>query len=271
MTELNDKWYNLTELVAITRLHKNTIRGYVRVGRVEAKKVKGKFGHETMISHKSLVNAGIPVNGNGIGVELGGGITCEGENEGAVRGNVGGDVRGDNTPFISAGLYKEMILRYEQALVRLGQLENQRLMLTERAESLQSMEEKYRDEIAGAELEKARLKDEIIDKEKALSETIEGKKEYMEKLREREIRLGVAEEEKKRLETETQKMREEVEAVRKEQEKERNQLEKERMEKQELMRQLFFLNMPWWKKVFYSKAKLEAEAHKLLSENKREK
>ena len=84
-------------------------------------------------------------------------------------------------------------------------------------------------------------------------------------------KLVILEEEKKRLEEETCRIREEAERAKKDHQDERLKVENERKEKEELMKQLILLNMPWWKKFFHTKEKLEEEARKLLKQGSEEK
>lgn len=254
MEQLDGKWHNIRTVAALTGLHTNTVRGYVRAGRVESKTIKGKFGNEIWISEESLVRAGIPINGNNGNTMLVVDSACESKKSALVMGAVKGNVMGNGAKYISTELYKEMIFRYEQALVRLGQLENQRLVLTERAESLQEMEERYKEDLKTVETEKSRLEKEIAIKEESAKETAHIKDKLEEKLKEKDTRISMVEDEKRNLSEERQKMGEEVEKI--------------KQEKESLMREVILLNMPWWKKIFINKKKINEEVEKKLNENK---
>ena len=100
--------------------------------------------------------------------------------------------------------------------------------------------------------------------EKLIKEKMQIEEELKRVQNEKELKLALLEEEKKRLEEETCRVREEVERVKKDHQEEQLKSENERKEKEELMKQLMLNNMPWWKKFFNTKEKLEEEIQKKL-------
>lgn len=260
-TQEQDKWLNLTEASALTSLHKNTVRGYVKVGRVESKRVRGKYGNEILISAKSLVKAGLVRVDIPSDTLLGFSRAGNTDNNSNllevgipdVRGNIEAKIISDE--YISSEIYKEMLMRYEHALVRLGQLENQRILLSEKAESLQKLEE-----------ENKKLVQDISIKENIIKEINIANLEYEEKLREKEINIAVSEEEKKRLKDESRKTKETFELIKKEQDELKLKLEEESKLKEKILRELIFKSIPWWKKIFSSKDKIEKEINKKMNE-----
>jgi excisionase family DNA binding protein len=112
-------------------------------------------------------------------------------------------------------------------------------ILTERAESLIEKEAKIKELEAKMEDEKNTLinYENKINEEKKIKEILITEKQEIE---------TIFQEEKK--------LREDTE----------KKLENERKEKEELMKQLILLNMPWWKKFFHTKEKLEEEIQKKL-------
>lgn len=188
----DNKWYNLTEASILTGLHKNTIRGYVKIGKVEAKKENGKYGLETIISHNSLVKAGITIDDKDKNALL-----WDGKVKSIGRDNISGDgmpnVNGftedKKNPYIPSNFYKEIMLKYEQATYRTGwlegQLETTKRLLTEGQEAIRQREEslikervKIEERLKHEEEEKENLEQEIL-KIKEETERIKKEKEEL--------------------------------------------------------------------------------------------
>lgn len=227
LVEENNKWYNLTELCALTGLHKNTIRSYVREGRVESKKVKGKYGLEIIISHNSLSGVGITINGadkNSMLVDDSGSDTDRDNKLGEKLFNIKGSDGIKENPYISTNIYKDIMSKYEQAVYRSGWLEGQldttRKLLMESQETI-------------------RQREEILIKEKTAAE---------EKAKQKETDLILANEEKKKILDETEGLK-----------KQNKELQKE-LDKINLRK-----NISWWRRATQTKEKIEADIEKELS------
>ena len=109
------------------------------------------------------------------------------------------------------------------------------------------------------------IEEQLYKTQHMLTERAESLFEKEAKIKELEYKvqnMTLLEEEKKRLEEETCRVREEVERVKKDHQEEQLKSENERKEKEELMKQLMLINMPWWKKFFNTKEKLEEEIQK---------
>jgi hypothetical protein len=209
-----EKWYNLNQAAQILGVSKKTVRRYVKQGKVTEEGytlIPGKYGQEIHLSEEALNKLNGVVytqteevySGNEDGLGMGGetrGIPQEDDRQGFD--DVGIPKVGQQTKITeNKDIFKEMFFRYENALVRLGQLESQKIMLTERAETLQKIEEEYKNKLEKAEEEGRRFQQE---------------------------------------------------------------LEKERAEKNIIQKELLLNSMPWWKKFFHTKEKLEEEIQKKL-------
>ncbi len=118
MSDQTEKLLTLKKVAKILGKHPITIRRYIKNDKLKATLVKGRKRDEYRISEKALQ-------------ELAQGLVMSYQKRAKI----------DNFKAQKTLEFKELLFQHQQALMRLGQLENERLMLTERAESLQKREE----------------------------------------------------------------------------------------------------------------------------------
>jgi excisionase family DNA binding protein len=128
MSEQPEKLLTLKEVAQILGLHPMTVRRYIKADKLTAVIIKGKKRDEYRIPEKALQDLA----------------------QGPVLSYQSKVNIANFNPQESLE-FKELLFQHQQALVRLGQLEAQRLMLTERAESLQKREEEFQAKMAEKE------------------------------------------------------------------------------------------------------------------------
>ncbi len=150
--------YSISEVAALTGLHRNTIRLRIRLGQLEADVRPGKFGDEYRITPAALNRAGM--------LTPGAEPVAESPTDGAevpedpqptfepATVEDGGDLLADPggalVPPAAGDALRELVLRHEQAMFRLGYLQaelEQTRALAARAESLQEEHRGHADEL----------------------------------------------------------------------------------------------------------------------------
>lgn len=140
--------YTINEAAALTGLHRNTIRGRIRLGQLKANIQQGKFGEEYRITHAALVESGLLPGEGPLGdttatdvleAELSEPHEEEPSDEadGADGGLPPESVALARSTLSALG---ELYQRHEQAMFRLGYLQGELdrvKALAEQAESLQ--------------------------------------------------------------------------------------------------------------------------------------
>lgn len=232
---------SISKTSTLAGVSKDTVRRAIKQGVLQGFLEDGKFGKEYKIYKESFEEWMKGRDGHANGQKQEVIFDAKGNaygQQGVAYGQKGMRAEG----FVTVPL--NIFDRLEQAMHRAGWLEGQleltKRMLTEGQATVKQREENLLKE-------KIKIEEEFKKKEE----------EFGQERKEKDEKLFEIEEEKRRLEEEARKIREEIEVVKKGREEER----------EELMSKLILLNMPWWKKAFYSKKKLEEEVRKILNEN----
>lgn len=173
-----ERLISIKEAATLSGLSTSTIRRGFKKGFLKGVERAGKFGREYLIyecSLKEWTNGG---NGKKVFLtevneraEIDEGLSESPRGRGEIIFDIpmeGVLKEVENLPekglyenFVTKDLYLKIFSEHQGALVRLGQLENQRLMLTERAESLQKIEEEHRKRLTEIEEEKKKIENEL--------------------------------------------------------------------------------------------------------------
>jgi excisionase family DNA binding protein len=180
--------YNISEVAALTGLHRNTIRTKIRTGQLPADTQVGKFGEEYRISHEALLQTGLLPHPQ---PEV---LTAEPDLDGLPQDS-GTTLPGPSIPAEGNALaatvaaLADLYQRHEQAMFRLGYLQGEldrAKALAESAESLRRDHDAQLQELNSVRSALAVKEREAVEAERTRRELDEARRrlQEMERLRE---------------------------------------------------------------------------------------
>lgn len=177
---MEEKYYTIREIAELTGLHVNTVRGYVKAGRLPSIKVRGKYGDEYRIREHDLYHSGIPSFNERLGpqmVEMRGGM----EEPGQIAMAEPSQVVGDTDRVEEAVDIKELIDRLEEANRKLGGYEQATLALREAQDEASRYRTKWLDteeDLMRVKRELSELRDELYSTKSSWYKRRKSKRRY---------------------------------------------------------------------------------------------